>query len=55
MPKFSCRVCGRKIIVFQSPREDDDLICLRCEERRDDARMDDHFDDVREERRDDES
>ena len=39
MPRYTCRVCGRKIETWREPEEDDDLICLRCEERRDDARM----------------
>jgi hypothetical protein len=55
---YSCKECGRRLTAHRDPEPEEDVVnvlCLDCEERRDEARMDDHFDDVREERRDDES
>jgi hypothetical protein len=37
---LSCEHCGRKIEIFCDPEPDDEIICLRCDESREESRRD---------------
>lgn len=43
-PSIPCQYCGRRIVTYRDPEPDDEIICMRCDEAREDARRDDWHD-----------